>query len=110
MSKKTKNREILEELAIKDFGTKYISPELRGEARRLAVELDCSPTEALEAAREKLQKSQESKRVLKKHGKAIKKAKKASTKSKQAKKNAEVGRPKFSGLVQGGAPGLKSQK
>lgn len=110
MKKKTKNREILEELAEEEFGTTNVSAELRGEARRLAKESGCTPYEALPLAQENLKKYEQAMAILKNLVRAHKKSKKSTKTSKTAKKYAELGRPKFSRTVQGGAPGLKSQK
>ncbi|HRD66780.1 MAG TPA: hypothetical protein PKY50_11565 [Candidatus Competibacter sp.] len=66
MKTKMSNRELLDELAERDFGTKDIPDPLRGEARRLSDKLGCSPKEALHLVQKKLE-------LIKKQGAALEK-------------------------------------
>lgn len=100
------NKAILDELALRDFGTTEAPHELRGKARALAQKRGCTPREALEKlikARDEHEKQQKN---TKKKMKRIKRLRAKSKEALQAMKSAEVGRPQFRGLVSGGLPSL----
>jgi hypothetical protein len=101
-----KNKDLLDRLALQDFGTTEVPSLLRGDARILAKKLECTPREALDMLLKKQEESKKNIKGLNKLGKSQRKTEKAL----QAKKYAKVGRSSFNGLVNGGLPGLGKRK
>lgn len=101
------NKAILDELALRDFGTIDVSHELRGKARALARMRGCTPREALDRL---LKVVDEKQKKHKEHQEnKMKRIKRLKAKIKKMK-TAEVGRPPFRGIVSGGLPSLGKRR